>query len=801
MLLKRSLGIAAAIALLVSAIAPAAAQAQVTPDATLGTERSSVAEGVVVRGELSDLIEGGATRGSNLFHSFSEFNVDNGQRVYFANPTGIESIFSRVIGSNPSNIFGTLGVDGRADLFLMNPNGIAFGSNSNLDVEGSLVITTADAVQFGEQGFFSTTEPETPTTLTIDPSALWFNQITPSGITNNSIARAEFTPSGQLLFGLRAPTDRSLLLVGGDINMTRGGIVGSGSNIEVGGLAEPGIVDLETDANSIRLAFQEESLRSDVTLDDLGQVSIGSRGGGNISVYANKLTATNGGRLLTATEGADDGGSIRVRANQIDLSGVGAFLESSGFLSQVHAGATGDAGSIDVIAESITVRDGAQIGSVTFSSGAAGDIEVVADTIDVSGVREDQLFSSNIRSISGRNNKGIPVIGDAGDVTISARQLSVRDGGAITTFTSDGGAGGDLSITVQDTTEIVGSGTSTTGATSSGLSTVTQGGADAGSLRLDTGQLSIQEGAVVTASTFGAGAAGEIEIVADTIDVAGAREDQLLPSAIRSISGRIAEDITATGDAGDVTISARQLSVRDGGEITTGTSGGGAGGDLFVTVQDTTELVGAGIFAKGTISSILSTVTRGAANAGSLRLETGRLSIREGADISASTSGSGAAGDIEVVADTIDISGVKEGQLFPSAIRSISELTAEGIPATGDAGDVTISARQLSVRDGGAITTATLGGGAGGNLAVTVQNTTELVGSNSSTTGATSSILSTVTRGDADAGSLRLDTGQLSIREGAGISASTFGSGAAGNIEVFCRYYRYFRRSRGSVVS
>ena len=553
MLLKHSsLVIAAVITLIVSAIIPVAAQAQITSDETLGTERSSVTEGVIVRGELGDLLEGGATRGSNLFHSFSEFNVDNGQRVYFANPTIIESIFSRITGSNPSNIFGTLGVDGGANLFLMNPNGIMFGPSSDLDVAGSIVVTTADAVQFGEEGFFSAVEPEAPTTLTIDPSALWFNQITPSGITNNSNARAEITPSGQLLFGLKAPTDRSLLLVGGDIDMTRGGIVGSGSNIELGGLAEPGVVDLETDADSIRLAFREESLRSDVTLDDLGQVSLVGRGGGSISVYTNKLMVTNGGRLLTATEGADDGGSIKVRANQIELSGSNPFIGSSRFLSQVYAGATGDAGSIDVVAESIAVRSGAQIGSTTLGSGAAGDVEVVADTIDVAGIREDRSVVSSISSTSRQIAEDRLATGNAGDVTISARQLSVRDGGRIATETSGGGAGGNLSVTVQDTTELVGSSFSRTGADSSSLGTIARGGADAGSLRLETGQLSIQEGAVVTASTFGSGAAGNVEVVADTIDVAGVREDQLFSSSIRSISGITFEDRLATGDAGDI---------------------------------------------------------------------------------------------------------------------------------------------------------------------------------------------------------------------------------------------------------
>ena len=108
-------------------VAPLPAPAQLIPDATLGTEASTITSGMEVRGGLADLVEGGATRGSNLFHSFLEFNIDDGQQLYFANPAGIDAILTRVTGGNPSTFSGTLGVDGAANLFLINPNGLVFG--------------------------------------------------------------------------------------------------------------------------------------------------------------------------------------------------------------------------------------------------------------------------------------------------------------------------------------------------------------------------------------------------------------------------------------------------------------------------------------------------------------------------------------------------------------------------------------------------------------------------------------------------------------------------------------------------
>jgi len=168
--------------LIFSLLPAAGAFAQVLPDNTLGNENSVV----IPLDQLNDKIDGGATRGANLFHSFLEFNVGAGRGVYFANPTGIENILSRVTGSNPSNIFGQLGVLGNANLFLLNPNGIFFGENASLDINGSFLATTADAISLGNQGYFSASEPQTSTLLAVEPGALFFNQVAnqPGVITN-----------------------------------------------------------------------------------------------------------------------------------------------------------------------------------------------------------------------------------------------------------------------------------------------------------------------------------------------------------------------------------------------------------------------------------------------------------------------------------------------------------------------------------------------------------------------------------------------------------------------------------------
>ncbi|MEH2237567.1 two-partner secretion domain-containing protein [Nostoc sp.] len=151
--------------------------AQIVPDNTLGAEGSVVTPNVSIQGIPSDRIDGGATRGANLFHSFQDFNVGEGRGAYFANPTGIENILTRVTGSNASNILGRLGILGGANLFLLNPNGIIFGANASLDIKGSFVATTANRVQLGDSGYFSAVEPQRSSLLSVTPGALFFSQV------------------------------------------------------------------------------------------------------------------------------------------------------------------------------------------------------------------------------------------------------------------------------------------------------------------------------------------------------------------------------------------------------------------------------------------------------------------------------------------------------------------------------------------------------------------------------------------------------------------------------------------------
>src|SRR5262249_41693076 len=151
----------------------ASGQAQVTttitPDGTLGTT-------VTHSGTVHDIT--GGTRpgnGPNLFHSFDRFSVGTNDTARFSGPTGIVNILSRVTGGQQSVIDGRLQstIPG-ANLYLLNPSGVLFGSNANLDISGSFYISTADYLRFADGATFSAPLSDSTTLAGVSPVAFGF---------------------------------------------------------------------------------------------------------------------------------------------------------------------------------------------------------------------------------------------------------------------------------------------------------------------------------------------------------------------------------------------------------------------------------------------------------------------------------------------------------------------------------------------------------------------------------------------------------------------------------------------------
>ncbi|HEU5399104.1 MAG TPA: filamentous hemagglutinin N-terminal domain-containing protein, partial [Gammaproteobacteria bacterium] len=71
--------------------------------------------------------------------NWQQFSVGANQYVQFVQPNSSAVVLNRVIGSNPSSIFGNITANGQ--VFLVNPNGILFAPGATLDVAGLVAST------------------------------------------------------------------------------------------------------------------------------------------------------------------------------------------------------------------------------------------------------------------------------------------------------------------------------------------------------------------------------------------------------------------------------------------------------------------------------------------------------------------------------------------------------------------------------------------------------------------------------------------------------------------------------------
>ncbi len=693
------------------------ALSQVIGDNTLGAESSLVTSPIpgVFR------INGGATRGTNLFHSFSQFSIPTGGSAYFNNSLDIQNIITRITGESASNIDGLIRANGRANLFLINPNGIIFGQNARLNVRGSFVATTANALQFGSQGFWSASQPEVPQLLTVNPSAFFFNQIAAKPIINQSQAPNPINPAD--VDGLRVRDGRSLLLVGGDVSLEGGVLQAPAGRVELGGLAGAGTVGLNVDGNNLRLSFPSDVARADVSLTNEAIIDTSGNGSGDIQVVGRRITLTDSSQIVANTLGLAPGGTVSLYANQL------------------------------------FILNGAQVAVLTVGRGQGGTLNVTAsDSVELRGG-----LSTDGQRLTGLFTASLGT-GDAGDLMIATRQLVVRDGAQVFSGTFSRGQGGNLTISASNSVEVFGS--SVDGEFVSGLFAQTQGAGDAGNLRIVTGQLLVRDGSQVAANTMGEGRGGILDVFAsDSIELVGGTDK--FPSGLRTAS-----ESGASGDAGDLRITTGKLIIRDGAAVAAATLSSGRGGTLTVTASKSVELTGAS--ADGLGASTLSTQTEGSGDAGVLKIFTGRLILRDGAQILASTFDKGKGGILDIIAsESVEVIGGTPR--FPTALLSTSE-------GSGDAGAMSITTGTLIVRDGGQVAAATFGEGKGGTLMVTASRAVDLSGSTPD--GEAPSGLFTRTEGSADAGVLKIVTGQLIVRNGARVEANTLGSGRGGTVDI-----------------
>jgi filamentous hemagglutinin family protein len=163
-------------------------------------------------------ITGGTTAGSNLFHSFNQFNLDANQVADFLSQPDIANILGRINGGDPSVINGLIQVsDSNANLLLMNPAGILFGPDAQLNLPADFTATTATGIGFGHglnhNNWFSATGPNDYTTLVGNPNQFVFD----AGMINGGSQGAFQWGSVANLGDLTVNSGHTLSLIGGTV--------------------------------------------------------------------------------------------------------------------------------------------------------------------------------------------------------------------------------------------------------------------------------------------------------------------------------------------------------------------------------------------------------------------------------------------------------------------------------------------------------------------------------------------------------------------------------------------------------
>jgi filamentous hemagglutinin family protein len=731
-------------------------QAQIIHDTSLGGPRTDLGTGPNLRIDPGL----GKQRGTNLFYSFEQFNVQANQTATFgAPPSGasVSNIVSRVTGGSSSQISGTIAFDPQihgANFFLLNPNGVIVGPGATFDVGGSVHLTTADYLRFadGTQVF---ARPVAGEVLSVSaPAAFGFLG------TSGAVPRVEV---GGVT--LQVAQHQTLSLIGGEVAITGAKLAAPGGRVQIASLLSGEVTLDGSVASSSRLGpitITGNSLIGTTGFDEngigLGGGTVIIRGGqllvDNSTLVANTSTdvagprlidiqvigdvvLTNGARISSATFVADRGGDVRISADQLRLENQS--------LVETNAVAEGDGGDVRATVGGLTIVGVSSIGTTAFATGHGGNITVKADAINISD--SSQIFSNALAD------------GNGGKVSLAPRSsmldLVLDNAGAISSATLFGnGSGGDIQV--------------------------------------DATNVSLRGGATINSTTSTPGPGGAIAVRANSVTISGG--DSANPDGSGIFSGSVGA--ADTGRPGKISVDAVNFTLTQGGVIQSGGLFVPVAGDIEITAKNSLVISSGGsistqAFAQpgGQVSlgsptataiidgGFVNTSTFGDGAAGNVVIDVATLRMRNGAQVSSSSAGQSPApgGSVTVKADSVAIvgRGASINPVTNDASTGLFSTTASPDPQ-GAAGKVVVTARALTIADGGKISVESTGVASAGDISLTVGNLT-LAGGAGLFSNATS---------DGAGGNINVRAGQVRLSSGATISAKSAGTGFAGSITI-----------------
>jgi filamentous hemagglutinin family protein len=640
---------------------PMLGRSEVTPLSVNGT----------LTGQIVIAPEQGILTGSNLLHSFNSFHIRAGESVTFTGPSFIENVLARVTGNQPSEINGLLrsSID-QANLFLLNPNGVMFGPEAAISVDGALYVSTADSLQFSDGVQLLISDSGNSEISVASPEAFGFTTSTAS-ITFNGTEIVTASDSGGAVSNLNA-----LSLYAGSIELLDSQLSLPDTAIQLVAVAAAtqvalveqridGLLDSGAQLGSIEIRNQTPKFDADIDSsgDFGGKVTLladsvrmdsanifsdtagDSDGRGIVVNTSGGLNLVNGSRITTDTIGGSGrGGDIVIDVNKLQVDGVNSIIASNN-------NTAGGGGQISIVATEVVLSNDAAISSITRSSGDGGSIDINTGSLQLRN-------SAEIRGQTATSGRGADIIINATEsVTIGSSDLGGSDASGIlvssAAFVGLAGSSGSIAIETPKLELFSGQLQSRS---------LFPGSGAGGDITVLAAEFLLESEAEISASTFSRNNAGTINISAD----------QFIHNGTLSAStGR-------TGNAGAISIDASTFNLA--GEILAFTTSSGNGGSVDITSSN-------------------------------LSIDSGLIDVR--------TEDLGNAGSIIINAGLVSVSNL--GEVNSSVLSG----------STGQGGIITIDANALALVSGGALNTDTAGSGAGGTINFSVQNLLSVAGENS----------------------------------------------------------------------
>ncbi len=673
-------------------------------DSTLGTQ---------VTGTGNNFnITGGLVKGQTLFHSFSDLSVPTNGRVDFTNPAGNRDIITRVTGASFSDINGILNTSG-ANFFLINPNGIVFGTGAQLNVGKAFVGSTASSLDLvagnGSTITFGTNPSGDAPLLSVAPNVMF------------DVSRLNLGGGAGAIsnFGTLKTTNPNqyIGLIGGNVTMNGGQIISPGGRVEIGGLSAPGTVTLGVEENNLRAQFPTNVPRGDVSLanttvnvsllDRFGQKIAGAQGSSDIAITAQNIGILNSSIRSGIEQQVRTTGSI---AGNININATDKIsIDNSNIASFTYGGRGGDL--------NITTRDLSFINSSYLSTmGIANSSPTYAGDINIKATGD--IFMDNKVSISNYNYP-YPA-SEGGKINIAARNLSLTNNSTIAAIAKlniiatgnvlldasrldsrasslSGGAGGIIDITAQNLSLAHDARLDVTAVPKF------SGGISGGDININTsGNVSFDNsGAYSQTGYIGGGSGGNINITTQNLSLTNnARLDNSATGVITSSSIK--------GKSGNININAEQnVSIdRSGISSQIGDKSQGQGGSIDIKSRNL-SITNGGSLVVSNLGKVVSGI--GTGSAGNINLNSSKLELNNGSITSSSASATG--GNINIInTDYLLLNN-------NSSISTSSGSTTSG----GNGGNITITSPLIIAAPGNNDITANAYQGTGGRVDIASQ--------------------------------------------------------------------------------